>query len=723
MNEILDKNQNNQESENKSLSDSIININCNECSYSSNYIFSNECISCLSKYLYKKKKKEPSIYLESYDLLIGYKKLSYFFEYYTFLKKILQILKKIEKIRKDCLYNEFNCLILSKSTYNLDFKGNLYNPISFYCLIYEIHSILSNHNPSSQCTNCYQELILKFKSLLDILSDLSIISKYQNYMKKKELFKEYNNFFEYLFSDLSLRLNKKENNIQIIEKDRVLSDKYNIVKYKLYQCEIYSIKNEIEKLYTVKEFFDNTKKKEFFVGIINNTYKNLELSNIKEIISIENLINFYHAEAVKYIDQKYTLSKLNKKRIGILVALKILNLEKLFPLLIDDYIEEIFLDSPTDTIYINHQRNGRCRTSIKLNDEDIERIKTLIRLYSGKRLDHSNPSIKLVIKNRYFYCRFAIDIEPINYYKFSLDIRKLNKNIFTIQDLLKNKTLNSRMAAFLYLCILKQFNITVVGTTDSGKTTLINALDFITPKDYRKIYIENIIESLDEIKYNKHQIKYTVDSLEDEDHSQSTKSKQIKKLLRRTPDLIYLGEILTEEESKALFHCLAAGLKGFQTIHADSLESLMNRFMYHFNINLECLNDLDILILMKKNRSNNTRKVFSISEIIIDSKNSININPIFEYNPVVKIWEEKKPILLTKLITKIKKYEAYSEESLNFLINLYEKGFEQILRNKKIKNKTLIEFFDQISYLSNNSIEKLGEYLENEINPLFGELT
>lgn len=72
-------------------------------------------------------------------------------------------------------------------------------------------------------------------------------------------------------------------------------------------------------------------------------------------------------------------------------------------------------------------------------------------------------------------------------------------------------------------------------------------------------------------------------------------------MLHRSPDLIYLGEILTQEEAEAMFHCLSAGLTGFQTIHANSLESLINRFLSHFNIDQTCLNDLDLLVLMKKN--------------------------------------------------------------------------------------------------------------------------
>ena len=63
------------------------------------------------------------------------------------------------------------------------------------------------------------------------------------------------------------------------------------------------------------------------------------------------------------------------------------------------------IDSPEEEIYINHQKYRRCRTSIKLNSIEIERIITLLRIYSEQRLDYSNPTLKYVIKNNHQYLR------------------------------------------------------------------------------------------------------------------------------------------------------------------------------------------------------------------------------------------------------------------------------------------------------------------------------
>ncbi|MHA1294710.1 MAG: ATPase, T2SS/T4P/T4SS family, partial [Promethearchaeota archaeon] len=444
---------------------------------------------------------------------------------------------------------------------------------------------------------------------------------------------------------------------------------------------------------------------EYVLKNINSTIR------FEKIVPIEGLIKVYSKEIEHYLNLKFNLSKKENKRLSFIITLKKLNLIKLFPFLIDDYVEEIFLDSPKDKVYLNHQKYGRCKTSISFNNKEIERLKTLIRLYSGQRLDFSNPSIKHVIKNKYFYCRFAIDVEPINLNEFSLDIRKLNKNILTIQDLLKNKTIYPLMAAFLYFNILRRVNITVTGETDSGKTTFINALDLLVPKEFRKIYIENVIESLNELEYDKHQLKFKVNSLEELENIKYSKSNQIKKLLHRTPDIIYLGEILTKEEAEAMFHCLAAGLRGFQTIHANNIESLLNRFLYHFKINESCLTDLDLIVLMKKN--NNKRRVFSISEICIEkSQNGYN-QIIFQYNPESKRWDINTSLYKTKTIENLKKFEKLSKEKFFAYINIYNDIFEYISKINNLDNIILVDFFHKVSYYSLKSLKKLSNFWNN----------
>lgn len=679
--------------------DTILTIDCNNCFQTEkNFIRSNRCLSCLLYNLYlNKEKKFNLISLFNNNLLIESHQFGDILDYYKESKKIYKLLNKLINVRKKkCSYEEFRCDFFqgfSEISKIRDFEYN--DPILLYNIVLELDSefkAIKLKNPI--CRKCQIYLTNLIEYILQIFNNLKLISNYNSF-KDKDI-----EFYESIFGKPPF-LTKKELKLSEVTPKRKLNllDVYKIGDYSEFQVKIYQPPYENEKCYKVKLFFENDEDENYFSLIIKDIALNAEIIELDQVIPLEELIELYKNESVALLKSKYRLLESKLAKFGFAIALTKLSLFKIFPLLIDDEIEEIFLDSPNNEIYVNHQRYGRCRTKIKLVAEEIDRLKTFFRLYSGKRLDYMNPSIKLVIKNQYFYCRFAIDIAPIQIESFALDIRKLNKNIFTIQDLLKNETLNPIIAAFLYFILLRKRNITITGETDTGKTTLINALDLLAPKEFRKIYVENVTESLNQFELGKHQLKYRVDSLEDHPLKKYSKSNLIKTLLHRTPDLIYLGEILTKEEAEAMFHCLAAGLKGFQTIHANNIESLINRFLYHFDINQSCLSDLDILILMKKEF--NTRRVISVSEINdIKGKDKMINKPIIRFDPLLKNWKLLNSPYETKIITEIAKYEDLSQEKFNSFMEVYTEIFEYILKKDKLNKNELIDFFHKISYFS-----------------------
>ncbi|MHA1489821.1 MAG: ATPase, T2SS/T4P/T4SS family [Promethearchaeota archaeon] len=695
----------------------ILTLDCKKCSKYEKYFYKNKnCIICFSKNLFhNKNKKFDKISIGIDNTLIENDQFVLFLDYFKRLRKIKKISKRIENIRKKkCLYKNFQCKIFPSFISFFKINDNdYYDPILLYDLVTKRYSSVKDKGKNildPNCQDCYNFIKNSVESLLKILNESKIIKRYIIFKTRANLVSSFS-YYDFLFSKKYFLREKKKKLLDLnINENEKLIEIYKVGKYGLFQVSIFKILNEEEKTYKINLSYESEAEKAYFEKIIQYLMKNLEIIKLDQIISLEDLIKIYKKEAIKILNSKFEFSRLSKKKIGFYLSLKKINLEELFPLLIDDYIEEIFLDSPYDEIYINHQKFGRCRTKISFNFKKIERLKSLLRLYSGKRLDYMSPSLKLVIKNKFFYCRFAVDVDPIHLNNFALDIRKLNKSIFTIQDLLKNATLNTLMASYLFFILIRRFNITVTGETDTGKTTFINALDLLTPKEFRKIYIENIIESLNESDFGNHQLKYKVDSLENNLKENFSKSSQIKTLLHRSPDIIYLGEILTKEEAEAMFHCLAAGLRGFQTIHANNIDSLINRFLYHFKINSSCLNDLDLIILMKKDH--NKRRIISISEIFNHGPKSNQFyNTIFQYDPALKEWNLLKSLYDTNIINKLKKYENLSEERFRSFISVYKDIFEFLLKVKKIDNLEFVSFFHKISYYSRISLNRLKDFL------------
>ncbi|MFX1287004.1 MAG: ATPase, T2SS/T4P/T4SS family [Promethearchaeota archaeon] len=696
----------------------IFTFDCSECLtlMEKNCSYDN-CVNCFLKGLYLRRNNdfENSI-IKIHEGLINPNKVIIFLDYFKKLNYVKKIWKKIEKVRRNnCIYHEFNCKVESINDIFRSLNETIIlDPISVFNFIYEKKEALTTHkNSTVECQVCFKKISYLFEVLLVILNKFKIIKLYKDFLKNPNHSKDKISFYKK--NIFALPLDSKKN--QEIDKNSWippddLFESYYTGENQIFHVSIFRVSGEYEKKYLVHYAFESMVDEEYFKTVVNDAKNNLEQIEFNELVPLEKLLEIYKEKASQYLDLKYKLSHKEKEKAAYITALLKLNLKKIFPLLVDDLIEEIFLDSPNEKIYINHQKFGRCRTEIEFDLNDIERIKTFLRIYSGKRLDYSNPSLKVVIKNKYFYCRFAIDVEPIQVNYFALDIRKLNKNILTIQDLLKNGTLNPTIASFLYFLILRRINVTVTGETDTGKTTLINALDLLTPKEFRKIYVENIIESLNQTKYDRHQLKYKVDSLHDQTNQQLSKQTQIKNLLHRTPDIIYLGEILTKNEAEAMFHCLAAGLRGFQTIHSDDFDSLINRITFHFKIDKSCLRDLGLIILMKKNREK--RFIESIAEINENLNDNYRVyNNIFKYDPHLKKWDVLRDLYNSNIVNKLRKYEDIHKEKFEILFNLYRDIFSTLQTIEKLEVTELIKLFDRISYQSFNSIETLRLFWDN----------
>jgi len=697
----------------------ILVINCKNCdAFSQKNKFQDDCISCVLTVL-KNNKNNKSKYLMVGDPAYNIQSHIYnqLFSYYNYQKKIKRIWNKILSTKaQKCIYNDFKCKQFQNLNEYLYIAEYVFDdPIELYLRLKKFESLfIQKELNDSTCTSCLSDIQSLLLNLIKILENLKIIVEFKKYHSINKNLNSRSKFYKQLF--FKNQYSKKPNLIREVEINKNLKKQINylIGEEKIFQVGIYDVKNEVESFYNVDFNFPSKLNNLYIEKItkdVGDVGKNFELINIDKILSFEKLIEIYKNQALNYIYKKYSFSKEEAEKLALLATIIRINMLKLFPLLIDDFVEEIFLDSPEETIYLNHQKYGRCRTNIKFSRGETERLKTFLRVYSGKRLDYSNPSIKFVIKNKFFYCRFAMDVSPIQLNDFALDIRKLNKDVMTIQDLLKNETLSVEMAAFLYFNILRRINITVTGETDTGKTTLINALDLITPKEFRKIYIENVVESLDQNIYHKHQLKFRVDSLEDSNNFRYSKHNQIKKLLHRTPDIIYLGEILTADEAKALFHCLSAGLRGFQTIHSNDIKSLLNRLLYHFGIDRSCLNDLGLIILMKKHQ--HQRRIVSVSEINKKLLQEEIVDSIFTYNPQSDQWEMENQTYETLTILNIKRFENLNKEKYHFFIKIYEEIFHYLKFNDKISNMALVQLFDAISYFSFKTASQLESLWNN----------
>ena len=582
---------------------------------------------------------------------------------------------------------------------------------------------LLQENLNRKCNRCIKKILPMITQIKEMIDKFYESFGYEyEFNSKNQTNLDLNAISNILIGPVAIKEIKdqkqiKEQNIHtIFEDNKELIEKYVISADNLYQAEIYRVPEKYELFYQFSSLFSDPEWE-----IINNIrpmmFLELDKMNFFNQRELGDVIDALEKEISKIIDRTMNITEENlKKRIIRYLATNYVKIDELFPLLVDNYIEEIFLDCDGDYIYLNHQKYGRCRTSIRLKLETINALKTHIRMESRERLDRDHSSIVYVIKNKFFHCRFSIDIAPVHSENLCLDIRKINKRIFTIIDLIINNTINLDIAAFMYYCLRRRVNITVIGETDSGKTTLINALDLLVPSHFRKIYLEDVLESLDHKPYDLHQLKYVISG--GADNLEQTKAAQIKKLLHRSPDFVYLGEILTKEECEAMFHCLSAGLKGLQTTHGFDIHSTITRWEIHFGIPKLCFNDLGLIITIKK--VNNRRFVTGIYELEYN-ESKLFIREFFSYNPFKNDWFKREPFICSKIFRQIVAIEPITEEDYNHEIAKYREYFAYFADNSEYLNQNvdqLIRFYEKVDYSlrMNNELLEIASSLPNSDN-------
>lgn len=437
-------------------------------------------------------------------------------------------------------------------------------------------------------------------------------------------------------------------------------------------------------------------------------------TKLLETSSLDLLLNQVMEKATCELDKvEAKIAENIKRKVCELATFKYLKLDAFAPFLLDDNVCEFYLDGVGEPIYVDHEKWGRCVSTITPTLDDVESLITHVRLDSGFRLDKNKPSLKTEVKTRMFHLRVSIDSEPLVMKKYHLDVRKVKRKVFTLPVLVSNGTLSSEIAAYLYLCLIFKRNISIIGEPAAGKSTLLNSLDMLTPLHWRKIYVEDVIESADLSQYGMHQVKLKVEPFE-ECVRKSTKEMELVKMLHRSPDYIYFGEIQTDEHSRALFQALSAGLRGFHTFHANDPMAAIIRWHYYHKIPLTSISMIDLFVLIKRLQKGFlvVRRVAKIYETYISSfSNSIDSIEVFE-SFSWNLREDRhvrnfSSISETPVMKKIRDEYHIDEDSLETLFMLLQEVFEIIVKAEIFDVKSVIRIFNDFYTIFVHNIDKL----------------
>ena len=237
------------------------------------------------------------------------------------------------------------------------------------------------------------------------------------------------------------------------------------------------------------------------------------------------------------------------------------NFGPLQSLMEDPEIEEVWINSPNR---IFAARSGVSHlTNVVMTSEDVRGLIERLLMWGGRRLDLSNPFVDARLPDG---SRLHVAIPEITATHWAVNIRKHLVRGKSLHDLRDMGVMDAEIAQFLYQCAASGLNILVSGSTQAGKTTLLNALVSAAPLHSRTITIEEVFELKPRLP-DCVALQTRAANLQGE--GEIPMRRLIKEALRMRPSRLVVGEI-REAESLDLLIALNSGVPGMATIHANS---------------------------------------------------------------------------------------------------------------------------------------------------------
>ena len=237
-------------------------------------------------------------------------------------------------------------------------------------------------------------------------------------------------------------------------------------------------------------------------------------------------------------------------------------------LMVDPTIEEIWINSPRRVFISRHGRTEL--TNVLLTSELVENLVERALMWGGRRLDRSHPFVDARLPDG---SRLHVAIPDVTAEHWAVNIRKHLMHGKTLNDLSGLGVFSEEVRALLAEAVKARRNILVSGSTQAGKTTLLNALIAEVPQYERVITIEEVFELrcvLPDV------VSMQTRSATLEGTGEITLRDLIKESLRMRPSRLVVGEI-REAESLDLLIALNSGIPGMATIHGNSARDAVRK--------------------------------------------------------------------------------------------------------------------------------------------------
>jgi flagellar protein FlaI len=451
---------------------------------------------------------------------------------------------------------------------------------------------------------------------------------------------------------------------------------------------------EKELVYYVVEPELNEEEKHILILIAETLVEALEveISALKKE-EVEEIITEATNRILKEYNLRLTRDSLSK--IMYFIFRNSIGFNEIEPIMRDPYIEDISCDGVGIPVFVVHKRFGSLRTNVVF--KDIKRLQDFvikIAQRTGRYVSYAEPLLDGTLPDgSRVQATFSKDVTTRGP---TFTIRKFPEKPFSIINLIKNKTVNSEILAYMWLAIQNRCNILVTGGTGAGKTTFLNAVCVFIPRSAKVVSVEDTRElTLPHENWTPAVTRggFGPPDMSGKRYGEVTLFDLLKESFRQRPDYVIVGEV-RGAEAFVLFQGAASGHPSFGTIHAGSVEEVVKRLQGPpINLPSTFLKLLDIVVVMTfaKSLGENVRRVKEVSEIeFVDPKtNEVIEKKVFVWDPSTDTFRSSPDSVVLKKISEntgvpIEHLREKLEETKKILDWMVSKNIEEYSEVAKI---------------------------------------
>ena len=358
-----------------------------------------------------------------------------------------------------------------------------------------------------------------------------------------------------------------------------------------------------------------------------------------------------------------------------------INYDRIDAMMRDHMVEDISCDGPSVPIYVWHRQYESLPTNVAF-DSAAELDSFVVRLAykSGRHISIATPMIDATLPDG---SRAQITYgKEVTRRGSTFSIRKFKADPLTITDLIEFKTLTAEMAAFFWFVVENRVCLMVSGGTATGKTTILNCLSMFIKPDMKIVSIEETAElnlphenwiasiSRPSFGFGGGPAEISLFDL-------------LKAALRQRPDYIIVGEV-RGAEAYTLFQAMATGHGGLSSIHADTVEGMINRLETEpMNIPKALIPTLDMVAVMTRTRLGGrpVRRIELASEIANPKRNpgELSVENVFNWDPATDSFSSTGK---SGLIEKIKLRRGITQDVVDTELTRRQTILEWMVKSK-----------------------------------------